>query len=92
MFHDAIYKQRLEIMANLHGHCRAITKNALKAGILSTHKFVESGTNKIVESVLEVFDQHYFIEIKDHGFLSLSKTIDEAGEQALKMMQVASNV
>ena len=90
MLHDAIYKQRTEVMAILHGHCEAITKNTIKIGIATTHEFVESGTSKIIESVLEVLDQHNFIEIKDHGFLSLGKTIDEAGELAIKMMKMTS--
>jgi len=85
MLHDAIYKQRPEDMAILHGHCEAITRNALKAGIISTHEFVESGTRMIIESVMEVLGDHNFIEIKDHGFLSLGKTIEEAGELALQM-------
>ncbi len=85
MLHDAIYKNRPEVMAILHGHCEAITKNAPKAGIISTHEFVESGTHKIIDSVMEVLGDHNFIEIKDHGFLSIGKTIEEAGELALQM-------
>jgi len=85
MLHDAIYKNRPEVMAILHGHCEAITKNASKAGIISTHEFVESGTRKIIESVMEVLGDNNFIEIKNHGFLSLGKTIEEAGKLALQM-------
>ena len=90
MLHDAIYKHRKDVMAILHGHCEAITKNAIKIGIVTTNEFVESGTSKIVESVIEVLDQQNIIEIKDHGFLSLGKTIDEAGKLAIKMMEMAS--
>jgi ribulose-5-phosphate 4-epimerase/fuculose-1-phosphate aldolase len=92
MLHDSIYKRKPEIMAILHGHCKEITSNADKAGIVTTREFVESGTLKIIESVMEVLDDHLFIEIKDHGFLSLGKTIEEAGELALQMMQKASSL
>lgn len=92
MLHDAIYKRKPEVMAILHGHCTAITKHALETGIVSTHEFVESGTTKIIESVMEVLDQNNFIEIKGHGFLSLGKTIEEAGNLALKMMDIANSV
>lgn len=92
MLHDAIYKNRPEIMAILHGHCTAITKHALEIGVVTTHEFVESGTTKIIESVVEVLGQNNFIEIKDHGFLSLGKTIEEAGSLALKMMKIAKSV
>lgn len=89
MLHDAIYKKRPEVMAVLHGHCREITQNPAKAGIVTTNEFVESGTLKIIESVLEVLDDQFFVEIKDHGFLSLGKTIEEAGNLALKMQEKA---
>ncbi len=92
MLHDAIYKKRPEIMAILHGHCEAITKNASKTGIITTREIVESGTSKIIESVLKVLDQNNFIEIKDHGFLALGKTIEEAGNNAMKMMERASSI
>jgi len=92
MLHNAIYKSRPEIMAILHGHCREITQNPAKAGIVTTREFVESGTLKIIESVLEVVDNHYFIEIKDHGFLSLGRTIEEAGTLALSMQEKAISV
>lgn len=92
MLHDAIYKKRPEVMAILHGHCEAITKNANKIGIATTHEFVESGTSIIVESVIEVLDQNNFIEIKDHGFLSLGETINDAGKLAMEMMEKASGI
>lgn len=92
MLHDAIYKRRPEVMAILHGHCEAITKNASKIGIVTTNEFVESGTTKIVDSVIEVLDQNNFIEIKDHGFLSLGNTIEEAGKLAMEMMKKALDI
>lgn len=92
MLHYAIYNKRPEVMAILHGHCEAITDNASKIGIVTTKEFVESGTHKIIDSVLEVLDHHYFIEIKDHGFIAMGKTIDEAGQLALDMMTKASTI
>ena len=85
MLHDAIYKCRPEVMAILHGHCKEITKNATKAGIVSTREFVESGTQKIIDSVLEVLGDNNFIEIKDHGFISLGKSIKQTGKLSLQM-------
>lgn len=92
MLHDSVYKQRPEVMAILHGHCESVTKNAGKAGIVTTREFVESGTRKTIDSVLEVLGENNFIEIRDHGFLSLGKTIDEAGELALAMMEKATDI
>ncbi len=87
MLHYAIFRERPDVMAILHGHCRAITQNAEKTGIVTTGEFVEPGTTKVVDSILEVLDNHNFIEIKDHGFLSLGKSIDEAGLLAIEMLE-----
>jgi len=87
MLHYAIYRERPDVMAILHGHCKAITQNAGILGIVTTKEFVEPGTAKVVDSILEVLDNHNFIEIKDHGFLSLGKSIDEAGLLAIEMLE-----
>lgn len=87
LLHYAIYQERPDIQAILHGHCKTITENADKMGITVTRKFVESGTLAIVESVLTVLNQHNFIEIRDHGFLALGKSIQYAGDIALQMLE-----
>lgn len=87
MLHYAIYRERRDVTAILHGHCIAITQNAEKAGIVTTKEFVEPGTVKVVDSVLEVLNDHIFIEMKEHGFMSLGKSIDEAGLLAMEMLK-----
>lgn len=87
LLHFSIYQQRPNVQAILHGHCKSITKNPEKMNIPTTKEFVESGTMVIVESVLEIIDDHPFIEIKDHGFLSLGSTIEEAGNLAMEMLE-----
>jgi ribulose-5-phosphate 4-epimerase/fuculose-1-phosphate aldolase len=87
LLHFAIYQQRTDVQAILHGHCEPITKNAEKLNIPTTKEFVESGNMLIVESVLDILENHQFIEIKDHGFLSFGSTITEAGDLAMKMFE-----
>jgi L-ribulose-5-phosphate 4-epimerase len=87
LLHFAIYQQRPDVQAILHGHCESITKNAQHLNIPTTKEFVESGNMVIVESVLEILKDHQFIEIKDHGFLSLGSTIEEAGNLAMEMLE-----
>lgn len=86
LLHFAIYQQRPDVMAILHGHCKSITKNAKKLNISTTKEFVESGNTVIVDSVMEILGSHRFIEIKDHGFLSFGPDIDEAGKLAMEML------
>jgi ribulose-5-phosphate 4-epimerase/fuculose-1-phosphate aldolase len=85
LLHFAIYQARPDVMAILHGHCPSITKHSIEMGIPTTHQFVESGTNLIVESVMEIIDSHLFIEIKDHGFLAMAASIEEAGQLSMEM-------
>lgn len=87
MLHYAIYRERPDVMAILHGHCKAITQNSGIPGIVTTKEFVEPGTAKVVDSVLEILDGHNFIEVKDHGFMSLGKSIEEAGKLAMEMLE-----
>ncbi len=87
LLHHAIYKARPDVHTILHGHCESISRNSEKMGVPTTKEFVESGTVKIVASVLEILDDHHFIEIRDHGFMAMAKTIDEAGELAMKMLE-----
>ncbi len=87
MLHYAIYCERPDVMAILHGHCKEITQKAEKAGIVTTKYFAEPGTVKVVDSVLEVLDNHHFIEMKDHGFLSLGESVEDAGKLAMEMLE-----
>jgi ribulose-5-phosphate 4-epimerase/fuculose-1-phosphate aldolase len=87
LLHFAIYQQRPDVHAILHGHCATITQHADQMGIPVTREVVESGTMKIVHSVIAVLDQHDFIEIRDHGFLAMGRSIEEAGKLAMDMLE-----
>lgn len=87
LLHFAIYKKRPDVQAILHGHCASITQNADQMGIPVTKQVVESGTMKIAESVLEILEEHSFIEIRNHGFMSMGKSIEEAGDLAMEMLR-----
>jgi hypothetical protein len=40
-----------------------------------------------VESVFEILGDNMFIEIKDHGFMALGATIEEAGRLAMTILE-----
>lgn len=86
LLHFAIYQARPDVQAILHGHCVSISNYSEQMNIPTTSEFVESGTMKIVSSVLEVLGNHSFIEIKDHGFISMAASIEEAGKLAMGML------
>lgn len=86
MLHAAIYEARPEVNAIFHGHCEIVLKNAEQAGIQTTEKEEEYGTNSLVSSVLSILMNRYFLVMKGHGFLSLGKSLEEAGEAAINVL------
>lgn len=86
MLHWAVYKKREDINAVFHGHCREILCKSKRLGISETKEENDYGSPELVNSVLEVLGNDNFIIMKNHGFLSLGKTMDEAGNIALKVL------
>jgi len=86
MLHYAIYKAREDVNAVFHGHCRKMLDNSDKFGIQETEKAEPYGSPELVDSVLKLLGDNAFIIMKEHGFLSLGKTMDIAGGQALKIL------
>ena len=90
MLHYAIYQARAEVNAIFHGHSPAILNSGSRLKLPSTFNAELYGSVALVHSVLEVLSDHNFILMKDHGFLSLGKTMESAGAQALKVLSSAS--
>jgi L-fuculose-phosphate aldolase len=87
MVHYAIYHARPNVQAIFHGHCDIISRDAEKLSIPITSKEEPYGTIALVERVLETLDDLYFLEMRNHGFLALGKSLDEAGNLALEFLK-----
>jgi len=87
MVHYAIYHARPDIQAVFHGHCDKISRDAEKLGIPITSREEPYGTIALVERVLESLDGLDFLEMRNHGFLALGKSLDDAGNLALKFLK-----
>ena len=87
MIHYAIYSMRPDIQAVFHGHCDKISRDAEKLGIPVTSKEEPYGTIALVDKVLESLDNLYFLEMRNHGFLALGKSLDDAGNLALEFLK-----
>ena len=87
MLHYVIYGARSDIQAIFHGHCSRISGKAEKLGIPITSKEEPYGTIALAEEVLQILDNNYFLEMKNHGFLSLGKSLDETGNLALEFLK-----
>lgn len=77
--HKLIYDARKDINAVFHIHDPYIMKLAEAHGIPVTG-VTNSGTREIGEDVLRVIDDKHLVVMKDHGVVSVGKTIDEAGQ------------
>ena len=85
MLHFAIYRQRKDVNAIFHGHSQEILSCVNKLKILETKQEEPYGTIELVQRVLEILDDEPVLVMKNHGFISLGKTMKEAGEFALQM-------
>ena len=87
VMHFLIYKTRKEIKAIFHGHNDAIIMNAEKLGFPVTEREHEPGSIELAEEVLKVLGNKNLIGLKNHGFVSLGRTMKEAGELALATLK-----
>lgn len=83
VMHFLIYKTRKEVNAVFHGHNDAIIMNAEKLGLPVTEKEHDPGTIELAKEVLKVLGNKKLIVLRNHGFVSLGRTMKEAGELAL---------
>lgn len=85
MLHFAIYHQRKDVNVIFHGHSQEILSCVNKLKILETRQEEPYGTIELVQRVLEILNDESFLAMKNHGFISLGKTMKEVGELALQM-------
>lgn len=85
MLHAAIYKRRKDVEAIFHGHCPEILSSSGKINLPETKEAQPYGSGELVKSVLEILYDEPFLIMKRHGFISLGKTMKEAGERAVEM-------
>lgn len=86
LLHFLIYKNRPKINAVFHGHSSDILKNAKKLNILITSKEEEYGTIASAYRALKLIKESNFIILKNHGFVSVGKTINEALENIKEIL------
>jgi ribulose-5-phosphate 4-epimerase/fuculose-1-phosphate aldolase len=90
MLHYVIYSKRKDVNAIFHGHCAKIMSMPPANGIPVTKKEEPYGTRGLVNRVMDVLGRKNFIIMKNHGFLSLGRTMKEAGGNALKIYRACS--
>jgi ribulose-5-phosphate 4-epimerase/fuculose-1-phosphate aldolase len=92
MMHYTIYKKRSDIGAIFHGHDKEIVRNADRLTLPVTSHEELPGTVELLHEVDKILNNEMFVVMKNHGFLSFGKTMDEAGKLALKMKSKLSEI
>jgi len=87
IMHQMIYDANKQVQAVFHGHNDVIVKNAEKLGLPLTAKEFASGTIGLAKEVLKILEDNKIIVLKNHGFVSLGKMMNEAGELALATLR-----
>ena len=87
IMHSLIYRNHEEVNAVFHGHNDTIVANDKKMGLTVTEKEYESGTVELAKEVLKALGNNKLIVLKNHGFVSLGRTMKEAGELALATLK-----
>ncbi len=92
VMHYLIYNTRFEVNAIFCGKDDSIIKHAKQLKIVETEEEIPPGTIELANEVLSVLGNNNFIVIKNYGFISLGKTMKEAGELALKIHKKAASL
>jgi ribulose-5-phosphate 4-epimerase/fuculose-1-phosphate aldolase len=87
MLHGAIYKKRKNAGAVFHGHCREILSYGRRMNIRETEKEEPYGTRRLVAGVLKILGKQKFLIMKNHGFVSLGRSMKTAGSLALAVRE-----
>lgn len=83
--HWALYAARPDVMAVFHGHNDAINASAAAMGIPETAIEQPYGSLQLVAEVEKLCDYDFF-NMKNHGFISMGKTMEDAGNLAMQMI------
>lgn len=86
LMHYLIYKKRNDINAIFHGHSNEIMEIAKQKGFNETSKEFEYGTIELAKIVVETLENNNFVILKNHGFISVGKTQEEAGNLVLSLI------
>jgi ribulose-5-phosphate 4-epimerase/fuculose-1-phosphate aldolase len=87
--HYAIYEKRPDVNAIFHGHCSEILEKATRLNLRETKQEEDYGSLALVDRVVDDLSDQNFIIMKNHGFVSIGKTMEEAGTRAVDIQRKA---
>ena len=90
MSHWFIYNKMPALTAIFHGHNDKILASAETLGLPITKNESPYGSKKEITEISKILDRGNFLILKGHGFLSLGRTMGEAGNEALKWLKFSN--
>jgi L-fuculose-phosphate aldolase len=81
MMHAGIYAARPDVNAVFHGHSAPLLAAAERLHIPVTLREQPYGTPELVAELLQILGDHDFVVIRNHGFVSLGRTMADAGRR-----------
>ena len=78
MMHATLYQARAEVKAVFHGHSEKLLTAATRLRIAVTEQEQPYGTPQLSEEIVKILAWHNLFIMRDHGFVSLGRTMSEA--------------
>ena len=85
LLHLRIYALRPEVQAILHGHDVEALMKAAALHIPITAHSASRPSFEVIDDVCALIQQTDYVLLRDHGFLALGKSLDDAGELVRQM-------
>jgi L-fuculose-phosphate aldolase len=86
LLHNEIYKNRPEVNAIFHGHYPPFEEHAKRLNLKVTENEAPYGSIALVKEVIKILANENIVIIKNHGFLSMAKEPNQAGNQILNLL------
>ena len=83
--HYLIYKNYPEINAVFHGHSEEIMDKAKQQNLPVTEEELPYGTVELAKNTVNILKNSKFAVLKNHGFISIGKSMKEAGQILLNL-------
>jgi ribulose-5-phosphate 4-epimerase/fuculose-1-phosphate aldolase len=87
LMHAGIYAARPGVNAVFHGHSERLLAEAERLGLAITAREQPYGTTELVAEIVSALDGHNVVIMRNHGFVSLGATMDEAGRGAEEILK-----
>ena len=92
LLHLTVYQRRPDIHAILHGHDAHALAKAHELKLPMTSRSAARASHALIEEICELVTRDEYVLLRDHGFLALGRSLDDAGELVRRWCRHARSV